>query len=327
MEYWADIGVTILIFIILGASLNLLLGYAGQISMAHAVFYGIGAYTAGLLSLPAFEGVAAAARGVTSGLGWHWVPALAVGIAVAFVLALVVALPAALRVRGEYLILLTLAFQIVANQLMSSLDNVTGGPYGLTPIPPIELFGQVLIDPQKMFLFLLVVTTIVLAIAWGLGESPYGRVLKGIREDEVAVAALGKNTVAVKVIIFGISAALAGAAGALAASYYQFIAPGNYSLDLSIFVVAVVVLGGAGNLTGTVVGAIVLGLLRPLLQEIVGDDAIAWQGVIYGLALSAMMYFRPRGLVPEGRGVTTLIGRGFTYIGAARAMALERRRQ
>lgn len=322
MEYWADIGVTILIYVILGASLNLVLGYAGQISMAHAVFYGIGAYAAGLLSLPSAQGLAAAARGVTSGLGWHWAPALAVGMVVAFVFALVVSLPAALRVRGEYLILLTLAFQIVVNQLMSSLDNVTGGPYGLTPIPPIDLFGELLIAPQKMFLLLLVVTALVLVVAWGIGESPYGRLLKGIREDEVAVAALGKNTMAAKVLVFGISAALAGMAGGLAAFYYQFIAPGNYSLDLSIFVVAVVVLGGAGNLTGTVIGAVVLGLLRPFLQKVFGDDAIAWQGVVYGLALALMIYLRPQGLLPEGQGVSALARRTRRAIGAARSGTL-----
>jgi ABC-type branched-subunit amino acid transport system ATPase component/ABC-type branched-subunit amino acid transport system permease subunit len=309
MDYLADVGITTLIYVILGVSLNLLLGFAGEVSLAHAIFYGIGGYTAGLLTLPVLEGGAAAARGVTSGQGWPLFPALLVAIVVAFVFAFAISLPAVLRVSGEYLILLTLAFQSVVNQLMSSLTEVTGGPYGLTPIPPPTLFGTPLVEPPKFFLLLLAVTVVVVLVCWGLGESPFGRRLKGIREDELVVRALGKATAVPKMTVFGIAAAIAGMAGALAASYYQFIAPDNYNLDLSIFVVAIVVLGGAGNFTGTVIGAVFLGGLDPLLSELVGDDAIPWQGVIYGLALVAIMRYRPEGIVPEGKGIGLLVRR------------------
>jgi branched-chain amino acid transport system permease protein len=309
MDYLADVGITTLIYVILGVSLNLLLGFAGEVSLAHAIFYGIGGYTAGLLTLPAIEGGAAAARGVTSGQDWPLVPALLVAIIVAFVFAFAISLPAVLRVSGEYLILLTLAFQSVVNQLMSSLTEVTGGPYGLTPIPPPSLFGTELVEPPKFFLLLLAVTVIVVLVCWGLGESPFGRRLKGIREDELVVRALGKPTAVPKMTVFGIAAAIAGMAGALAASYYQFIAPDNYNLDLSIFVVAIVVLGGAGNFTGTVIGAVLLGALDPILSELVGDNAIPWQGVIYGLALVAIMRYRPEGIVPEGKGIGPLLRR------------------
>jgi branched-chain amino acid transport system permease protein len=309
MDYIADVGVTILIYVILGVSLNLLLGFAGEVSLAHAIFYGIGGYTAGLLTLPAVEGGAAAARGVTSGHDWALFPALLVAMVIAFVFAFAVSLPAVLRVTGEYLILLTLAFQTVVNQLMSSLTDITGGPYGLTPIPPVSLFGTQLVKPPQFFLLLLAVTAVVVLVCWRLGESPFGRRLKGIREDEVAVRALGKGTALPKMLVFGIAAAIAGMAGALAASYYQFIAPDNYNLDLSIFVVSVVVLGGAGNFTGTVVGAVLLGALDPILSELVGDNAIPWQGVIYGLALVMIMRYRPEGIVPEGKGLGPLLKR------------------
>jgi ABC-type branched-subunit amino acid transport system ATPase component/ABC-type branched-subunit amino acid transport system permease subunit len=309
MDYLADVGITTLIYVILGVSLNLLLGFAGEVSLAHAIFYGIGGYTAGLLTLPVLEGGATAARGVTSGQGWPLFPALLVAIVVAFVFAFAISLPAVLRVSGEYLILLTLAFQSVVNQLMSSLTELTGGPYGLTPIPPPTLFGTPLVEPPKFFLLLLAVTVVVVLVCWGLGESPFGRRLKGIREDELVVRALGKATAVPKMTVFGISAAIAGMAGGLAASYYQFIAPGNYNLDLSIFVVAIVVLGGAGNFTGTVIGAVLLGALDPILSELVGDDAIPWQGVIYGLALVTIMRYRPEGIVPEGKGIGPLVRR------------------
>ncbi|MCZ7664386.1 MAG: branched-chain amino acid ABC transporter ATP-binding protein/permease [Thermoleophilia bacterium] len=304
MDYLADVGITILIYIILGVSLNLLLGYAGQVSMAHAVFYGIGAYTAGLLTLPVLEAAeGAAARGVTSGLGWNWLPALLIAVAVPLVFAFIIAIPAVVSVTGEYLILLTLAFQVVVNQLMNSLTTVTGGPYGLTPIPPFSLFGHELSSPPQALGFFVVAALLAVFVTWRIGESPFGRLLKGIREDEIAVRALGKNTLIVKVTVFGVAAAIAGMAGALASYYYQFIAPGNYSLDLSIFVVAVVVLGGAGNLIGTILGAIVLGSLTPLLQNIAwigSSNSIPWQGVIYGVGLVIIMRFRPQGILPEG---------------------------
>ena len=315
MSYLADIGITILIYVILGLSLNLLLGYAGQVSMAQATFFGIGAYTAGLLTMPVLVAASTgiAARGVTSGQGWNWLPGLIIALVVAFLFASVISAPAARRVTGEYLILLTLAFQVIANQLMNSLTNVTGGPYGLTPIPPFNGFGHSYIQPESVFWIVLGFTVLSFLVARGIAESPFGRVLKGVREDEVAVRALGKNTVRTKIVIFGLSAAMAGLAGAVGAYYYQFIAPGNYTLDLSIFMVAVVVLGGTGNLAGTVVGAVILGSLRPILQNVpgIGDaNSIPWQSVIYGFGLVLMMLFRPEGILPEGTRLSSLWRRG-----------------
>lgn len=289
-DYTADIAILILIYISLGASLNLLMGYAGQFSMAQAVFYGIGAYSAGLLAV-----------------NYGFSPLLSIvgAIVVAFISAGILALPAAKRVSGEYLILLTLAFQIVVNQLMNSMRDLTGGPYGFT-VPWLTLFGRDFITPVEYLPLMVIGCLIVLLVTWGIGESPFGRLLKGIREDETAVRALGKNTIAAKLLVFGITAGLAGFIGGLSAYYYQFIAPGTYSLDLSIFVVSIIVLGGIGNLTGTIVGAIILGGLRPFLQNVdfIGDEnSYPWQAIIYGLALIILMMFRPEGLLPEGTGL------------------------
>lgn len=305
MEYLADVGVTILLFVLLGVSLNILVGFTGQISLAHAIFYGLGAYTVGLLTLAPEPLGTEVARGVTSGAGWPFLPALTVGTAVAFFASVLVAIPA-LRVRGEYLILLTLAFQLVVNQLMETLSSVTGGPYGLTPIPPIDLFGFEIRNPPQVFLLLVVVAMVFVLITWWLGASPFGRLLKGIREDEGAIAALGKNPVVAKVLAFAIAAGMAGFVGGIAAAYFRFIAPGNYSLDISIFLVAVVVLGGSGNVMGVVFGALVLGGLRPILENVIGDQGIVWQSAVYGGALIAFMYLRPRGVFPEGTGIDRL---------------------
>jgi branched-chain amino acid transport system permease protein len=292
-DYTADIAILILIYISLGASLNLLMGYAGQFSMAQAVFYGIGAYSAGLLAV---------------NLGFSPLVSIAGAIGISFVSAGILALPAAKRVSGEYLILLTLAFQIVVNQLMNSMRNLTGGPYGFT-VPWLTLFGRDIISPVAYLPLMAGGCLIVLLITWGIGESPFGRLLKGIREDETAVRALGKNTTRAKLLVFGITAGLAGFIGGLSAFYYQFIAPGTYNLDLSIFVVSIIVLGGLGNLTGTIAGAIILGGLRPFLQNVdfIGDEnSYPWQAIIYGLALILLMMFRPEGLLPEGTGIRSL---------------------
>jgi branched-chain amino acid transport system permease protein len=310
MSYYADIGITVLIYITLGVSLNLLVGYAGRISLAHAVFFGIGGFTAARLTLPTkgeLGGVAAA--GLQTGLGWNWFPALVVAIAVAFLAALLISLPAVRLVRGEYLILLTLAFQLVANQLMGVLDSVTGGPYGLSGIPPISIGHSMLIQPEQVFWIMLLVAIVATLACWALGESPFGRLLKGIREHESAVASVGKNPVVPELLAFGISAAMAGGVGALAGFYYGSVVPGNYTLDLSILMVSVVVLGGIGNLSGTIIGAVILGVLEPVLRGVVGDQAIPWQAVIYGAALVAMMRLRPEGLIPEGYGLGRLLRR------------------
>jgi branched-chain amino acid transport system permease protein len=295
-DYVADIAILILIYIALGASLNLLMGYAGQFSMAQAVFYGIGAYSAGLLAVH---------------LGVPPLLSIVGAVVISFISAGILALPAAKRVSGEYLILLTLAFQIVVNQLMNSMRGLTGGPYGFT-VPWLSLFGRDFITPVEFVPLVAIACLVVLGITWGIGESPFGRLLKGIREDETAVRALGKNTTGAKLLVFGLTAALAGFIGGLSAYYYQFIAPGTYSLDLSIFIVSIIVLGGIGNLTGTIIGAIILGGLRPFLQNVdfIGDEnSYPWQAVIYGAALILLMMFRPEGLLPEGVGLRSLARR------------------
>jgi len=298
MEYFADVVNQILILMILAVSLNVLLGYAGQVSMATAAFYAIGSYATGILIATSayHNGVQAIA------LGWDFVPAAAVAITFAFISALVISLPAAKRVTGEFLILLTLAFQIVVQALVNNLDQFTGGPNGLI-LPPLTLFGAQLSQPTRFFWIILGLALVTLFVAHTLGESPFGRMLKGIREDELAVQSVGKPTVGPKMIAFGVTAALCGMAGAFAGPYFQFVAPGTYSFDFAIFVVAVVTLGGPGNLLGTVIASIVLGGLRPLLQNLdfVGDaNSIAVQSVLYGLALVVLMRVRPEGFLPEG---------------------------
>ncbi|MDO8211032.1 branched-chain amino acid ABC transporter ATP-binding protein/permease [Conexibacter sp. CPCC 206217] len=307
MSYYADVGITILSYVMLAVSVNLLIGYAGQTTMAQAAFFGIGAFAAGRLALPLAVGGGSdvAQGGLSSGLGWNEWIAMAAAVVLSGVAAFAVSIPAARRVTGEYLILLTLAFQTIVSQLMLSLDGVTGGSVGLYGLPPLELFGTQLLEPQQAFLLILAVTAVVVVVCWCIGESPFGRVLRGIREDEVAVRALGKNTWLAKALVFGVSAAIAGGAGALLAFYHGFVSPASYTADTSIFIVSLIVLGGSGNMLGAIVGAILLAGVGPVLENVsfIGDDAIPWQGVIYGAALMVMAMARPQGLIPEGASV------------------------
>jgi branched-chain amino acid transport system permease protein len=289
----------------LASSFNILFSFAGQVSMAHAAFYGFGAYSAGRLSMPIVKDLAVG--GVLPGLGFPLAISIVIAMIFAFFLAFIIALPALSRVTGDYLILLTLAFQMITNQLMSALDGVTGGSYGLKSVPPLTFFGNKLTQPIDAIWFFLVVTSLVLYLCHFISASPYGRLLRGIREQDSAVRAVGKSSSLPKIMAFGFAGAIAAMVGGLNGAYYQLVVPNTFSLNLSILVFSVVVLGGAGNLIGTVLVAFILTALRPVIQAIAGDSAIAWQAVIYGFALILIARFRPEGLLPEGYGPRKII--------------------
>ena len=230
-------------------------------------------------------------------------------IVISFISAGILALPAAKRVSGEYLILLTLAFQIVVNQLMNSMRELTGGPYGFT-VPWLTLFGRDFITPVEYLPIMVGRLPARAARHLGHGRIAIWPVAEGDPRGRDGGAGARQEHDVAKLLVFGITAGMAGFIGGLSAYYYQFIAPGTYSLDLSIFIVSIIVLGGIGNLTGTIVGAIILGGLRPFLQNVdfIGDEnSYPWQAIIYGLALILLMMFRPEGLLPEGMGISSLL--------------------
>ncbi|MEI6374963.1 MAG: branched-chain amino acid ABC transporter ATP-binding protein/permease [Actinomycetes bacterium] len=306
MAYYGQIAINILILLSLSVSLNLLLGYAGRVSMAQSILFGVGAFTAARLVLPKLtDTYNANVSGVGYGMGWPWWAALLGAIVVTFIAALVISLPAVRQVKGEYLILLTLAFQLGGQQVMTVWEAVTGGPFGVAGIPAIKIgsmsFSTVKADSTVRFaILMLIVTVIVIAVCWGIGESPFGRLLKTLREQESVLPSVGKSPIRPELLTFGITAGIAGGIGALFAFSQGAMTPVNFGLDLSILIVSVVVLGGVGNIFGTIVGAIILGGLDPILSNTVGADAIPWRAVIYGGALVVMMMVRPQGLIPEG---------------------------
>ena len=276
----------ILIFVIFAASLNLLMGYLGQVSVAHGAFGAFGGYSLAYLFL---------------NHGFNTLEGLGVGLVVAALGGVVVGFPA-LRLTTEWLILLTLAAQIIVIALVSTSSSF-GGTYGLQNVAGLSVFGHKLLQPTDMLPLFAACAVVTLLICWRVGESPYGRVLRGIREDELACRALGKNVYSYKMAVFSLTAAMAGLAGVLYVVTIQIASPQLFSFDLSTTIVAMVIFGGMGNLIGSVLGATALVLLTPFFENVLSFDAqkaSLWRLLAYGIVLVVVMMLRPQGLLPEG---------------------------
>ncbi len=286
MQIWLNYVDQILIYCGFALSLNLLLGYAGQVSVAHAAFGAIGGYTMGYLTLER---------------GWNFIPAVLVGAVLALLVGFLVALPA-MKLTVEYLILLTLAISFVILGVFSSFSQL-GGTYGLIAIPKAEVFGWTLNRPADWVIPSAVMAALVFVVVRRMGESAYGRVLKGIREDATVAEALGKNVFAYKMAVFGISSGLAGLAGGFYSGWLQLATPSVYGFSFALTLFAIVIFGGMANLYGSIFGAIVVVLLEPVLRRLIHLDPAKSSVVlliVYGLTLFLLMRLRPQGIIPEG---------------------------
>lgn len=288
MEYIYHIIIFILLYSILVQSLNLIMGYAGMVSMCHAIFSGIGAYTAALISIH---------------LGYNFIFAMAVAFVLAAVTGGLLAMPF-LRVRDEYLIVFTIGFQMVMYEFMLTARGITEGQGGIPGIPPPQLFGIEFVNPLTFLPLVVVITSICFAFSWRIIHSPFGRVLKAIREDESACRALGKNSLKFRVIVFGLGGGLAAIAGSTLAYYVTFVSPFTFVVDVSIFIIVMVVLGGLANFWGPLVGAAILVGLPEALRFIPGAAGVidAVREILYGFILMLLMLFRPQGILPERAG-------------------------
>jgi branched-chain amino acid transport system permease protein len=289
MDYWWDILNLVLIFSIFSISLNLLVGYTGQVSVAHAAFGAIGGYVAAYLS-------------AKYGIGF-W-PGLALGSLGAGLIGVLMGLPA-LRLNPEYLVLLTIAVSSIVLSIVGAVTEL-GGAYGMIATQPANLWpfpGGDIVFPRQWVLPLTGFTAFTYTVCYRLGESAWGRVLRAIRDDEIAARALGSNVFAYKVTVFAITSAFAGMAGILLYYYNQIASPSVYGLNVSLKIFAMTIFGGLGNLTGSILGAAILQLLQPLLENVVQLDpgqAFLVQLLIYGIGLVILVRVRPQGLLPEG---------------------------
>lgn len=286
MEYILHIGIMLNIYILLVLSANLPIGMSNLLSLGQAAFYGIGAYLSAFFLLQ-FQ-----------------LPFTVVALLVmllAGVSSLIVSF-ASIKLKGDYFVLATLGFQMIVFTVLYNWTAVTRGPYGIPGIPPVKLFGLVAVTGVYGYFALTTVLCITVVFLFiRLKHSPFGRLLKAIRTDELSVAALGRNPARFKTEAFFLSAAFSGLAGLLYATYISYIDPTSFAIDESIFILCALFIGGVGNVKGPIAGALFMVLLPEMLRFVGLPDAIAanLRQVIYGLTLIVVMYYRPQGLWGE----------------------------
>ena len=285
MNYLLHIFIMINIYFILSLSLNLLVGYTGLLSICHAAFYGIGAYISTLFMIK---------------LGMNFFPALLIGVLGAAIASLIVAIPS-LRLKGDYFILTSLGFQVIVFGILYNWVAVTRGPYGIPGIPRPKVLGFEFGSIPTYFILSGIFALLAIFVLWRFTSSPFGRVLKAIREDELATKALGKNVTNFKILAFMIAAGIAAIAGSLYAGYVTYIDPTSFTLDESIFILSIIIIGGAGNLRGPIIGSAILIVLPEALRFLGIPDTIApnVRQMIYGALLIILMRLRTQGIAGE----------------------------
>ncbi len=285
MEYLIHLAILFAIYSILGISLNLIVGYTGLLSVTHAAFYGLGAYATAILL-------------TTSGVNFF--VSIIFGIILVAIISFLIGIVLS-KFKGDYYALGSFGFNIIIFSIFLNWQELTRGPLGIPGISKPSLFG---FDFTSNFSFLLLAILFLILIYFTsrfIINSSFGRVLKAIREDEKTIQVFGYNTTYFKLAIFVISAAMAAVAGSLFASYITFIDPSSFTLMESIFVLAIIILGGLANLHGSILGALFL-ILLPEVLRFVGfpaDIAAQMRQVVYGLILIGLMLYRPQGLIGE----------------------------
>jgi branched-chain amino acid transport system permease protein len=285
MEYFIHLAILFGIYAILALSLNLIVGYTGLLSITHAAFYGIGAYAVAIL---------------LSEHGWSFFPALGVAVVVSGLASLLIGIVMS-RFKDDYYSLASFGFNIIVFSIMLNWQDLTRGPLGIPGIDRPQLFSVNFIDNFNFLLLVVVLLLLVYLLCRFVVKSSFGRVLKAIREDEQAIRVFGYSTHYYKLVIFMIGAMIAGIAGGLFASYITFIDPSTFTLNESIFILSIIILGGLASLRGSIIGALFL-ILLPEALRFVGfpnDIAAQMRQVVYGLMLILLMLYRPQGVFGE----------------------------
>ncbi|HXZ96075.1 MAG TPA: ABC transporter ATP-binding protein [Burkholderiales bacterium] len=307
---WVRILDFVLLYIMLALGLNIVVGFAGLLDLGYVAFFAVGAYLYALLASPHF--------------GIHlpfWV-LLPLGAGVSCIFGVLIGAPT-LRLRGDYLAIVTLGFGEIIRIFLNNLDapvNITNGPQGVNNIYPVsfgrfslyqthQLFGTNFSSVYNYYYLFLALTVLVIFICMRLQDSRIGRAWAAVREDEMAAKAMGINTRNIKLLAFAMGASFGGVSGGLFAAFQGFISPESFTLIESVMILCMVVLGGMGNIAGVVLGVVLLVVLpealryigpaeQALLGRIVVDPADL-RMLIFGLALISIMLFRPAGLLPS----------------------------
>ena len=287
MEYILTIMVLISIFVILSSSYNLVIGYGGLATVAHPIFYALGAYTSALLAIH---------------FGLPAVVCVLAGALVAVIASVLLAL-SALRVSGDYLLIASLGFQLGLLQVIKNFE-FTGGPGGLSAIP------STITGPWRTPVYLLIcggIAVLTVYLISRIVHGPYGRAITAMRDEELAFSALGRNAMTIKVVVFAIGCGIAGIAGGLYAYYFQYVSPEQFEVLHSAAMLTMVVLGGMSTTFGPVVGAIVLIAIPQAITflELPPNVMAPMQGIIFTTLVMLFLFLRPAGLVGSLGGKST----------------------
>ncbi|MBW2093573.1 MAG: branched-chain amino acid ABC transporter permease [Deltaproteobacteria bacterium] len=274
---YTDLMIFVGIYSLITMGLSLLMGYAGQISLGHAAFYGIGAYTSAIL---------------TTRFGWNPWPCMVLGMLMAAGVALVVGAPS-LKLRGHYLAMATLAFGIIVYIVFNEETEWTGGPDGMIGIPGLSILRLDFNSIEKYYYLVWFLVFAALLFTINIIESRYGRALRAIHASETAAASTGINVSGYKLVVFVYSAVLAALAGSLYAHYLNFINPSTFDLFFSIKLLIMIALGGMHDIRGAIIGAFLITFLGYEWLHYFEDLEV----VIYGAILLLITIFLPAGLV------------------------------
>jgi len=308
---WVRITNTAILYVFLALGLNIVVGFAGLLDLGYIAFYAVGAYTYALLASPHFN------------LHLPFWIILPIGAGIACLFGALLGAPT-LKLRGDYLAIVTLGFGEIIRIFLNNLSqpvNITNGPQGITLIDPFRIgdfsfktnqsvAGLDFTGPIKYYYFLLIVLIAVIVVNLRLQNSRLGRAWEAVREDEIAARAMGINTRNVKLLAFAMGASFGGLAGGMFSAIQGFISPESFILVESINVVAMVVLGGMGNVFGVILGALLLSFMPEILRYTVGPiqerifgrmllEPEVIRMLLFGFALVLMMLFRPAGILPS----------------------------
>ncbi|CAK0776215.1 High-affinity branched-chain amino acid transport system permease protein BraE [Gammaproteobacteria bacterium] len=307
---WVRILDFTLLYVMLALGLNIVVGFAGLLDLGYIAFYAVGAYIYGILASPQF------------GLHLPFWMLLPLGAGIACIFGVLLGAPT-LRLRGDYLAIVTLGFGEIIRIFLNNLNapfNLTNGPQGINKIDPIQIGGSVLTQPLELpgltlsgvhthYYLFLVLTLLTIFIALRLQDSRIGRAWVAIREDEVAAVAMGINTRNIKLLAFAMGATFGGLGGGLFAAFQGFISPESFTLMESIMILCMVVLGGMGHLPGVILGAVLLTVFPELLRYVgplqnwlfarIWVDPADLRLLLFGVGLIVVMLFRPEGLWPS----------------------------
>ena len=319
---WVRIVNIALLYTMLALGLNIVVGYAGLLDLGYVAFFAVGAYLYGLLASPHLtDNFAAIAAMFPGGLHLSVWLALPLALLLAAMAGVLLGIPV-LKLRGDYLAIVTLGFGEIIRIFLNNLDhpfNITNGPKGINQIDSVRVFGLNLGKPLSIggfevasvslyyYLFLVLVLVTVF-VCQRLQDSRVGRAWMAVREDEIAAKAMGLNVRNLKLLAFGMGASFGGVSGAMFGAFQGFVSPESFSLMESVMIVAMVVLGGLGHLPGVVLGALLLSALPEVLRYVAGPlqqmtdgrlDAAILRQLFIALAMIVIMLMRPRGLWPS----------------------------